>query len=415
MEGIVLVEMSSGVLHYTKSFSGAFEVRHPKTERLNFGALIFALQNFAGSSIRSMKNSDGPEAAKGLKTSDVAEIVMFTTPLENMVLATTPSSKLLVVLFTTPDFDVDVAKWLARDVAYKYDNCDSAEMQLKTTLNQVPRQFRHAFSQAVDEAVERELIGLCKRILIPKKGEKHSSADSFGDREVFLSFYYSPRLGDFGSDNGSGSKTPREDECRNAVRADYPRMSKKLSIRNIMASTRAIVGATPIKRDLNMKKKSEKKTRWRSKNAVIDHSVPHEFQRVIEIHSREGKAALMDPHRTEKVGGIADVLLPFVEVSSSQSLFASDLAQLQHFKMTQQRLQKLDQIIWTNIPVSLSAKEKQQAGTNVVAWRSGPCIIFYPITPICMNPENKSCVRLAVTALFDVIEPLLKAKTKILV
>ncbi|KAG3130601.1 hypothetical protein PI126_g20426, partial [Phytophthora idaei] len=160
MEGIVLVEMSSGVLHYTKSFSGAFEVRHPKTERLNFGALIFALQNFAGSSIRSMKNSDGPEAAKGLKTSDVAEIVMFTTPLENMVLATTPSSKLLVVLFTTPDFDVDVAKWLARDVAYNYDNCDSAEMQLKTTLNQVPRQFRHAFSQAVDEAVERELIGL---------------------------------------------------------------------------------------------------------------------------------------------------------------------------------------------------------------------------------------------------------------
>ncbi|KAF1772114.1 hypothetical protein GQ600_4872 [Phytophthora cactorum] len=227
MEGIVLVEMSSGVLHYTKSFSGAFEVRHPKTERLNFGALIFALQNFAGSSIRSMKNSDGPEAAKGLKTSDVAEIVMFTTPLENMVLATTPSSKLLVVWYYIFYFDVDVA---------------NAEMQLKTTLNQVPRQFRHAFSQAVDEAVERELIGLCKRILIPKKGEKHSSADSFGDREVFLSFYYSPRLGDFGSDNGSGSKTPREDECRNAVRADYPRMSKKLSIRNIMASTRAIVG-----------------------------------------------------------------------------------------------------------------------------------------------------------------------------
>lgn len=44
----MVVEMYSGALHYTKSFSEAFNGRHPKTERLNLGALIFALQNFAG-------------------------------------------------------------------------------------------------------------------------------------------------------------------------------------------------------------------------------------------------------------------------------------------------------------------------------------------------------------------------------
>ncbi|KAG7389547.1 hypothetical protein PHYPSEUDO_010192 [Phytophthora pseudosyringae] len=136
MEGVVLVEMSSGALHYTKSFSDAFDVRHPKTERLNLGALIFALQNFAGSSIRATENNDGPD---GPQPTGSAEIVMFATPIENMVLAATPSNQLLVVLFTTPDFAVDAAKWVVGRVAFNYENCDNAEMQVMTALNQVVR------------------------------------------------------------------------------------------------------------------------------------------------------------------------------------------------------------------------------------------------------------------------------------
>ncbi|GMF47986.1 unnamed protein product [Phytophthora fragariaefolia] len=110
--------MSSGALHYTKSFSETFDARHPKTERLNLGALIFALQNFAGviiplfeisqydsrvvfaigcllvgSSIQSVDiNGQNDSSAR-----DGAEIVAFVTPLESMVLAATPSSKLIVV------------------------------------------------------------------------------------------------------------------------------------------------------------------------------------------------------------------------------------------------------------------------------------------------------------------------------
>lgn len=95
MEGIMLVETASGALHYTRSFSDGFDVRHPKTERLNFAALIFALQNFAGSSVRSVENADG--LGEGLRTRNSAEITMFNTSVENMVLTTTPSSGLLVV------------------------------------------------------------------------------------------------------------------------------------------------------------------------------------------------------------------------------------------------------------------------------------------------------------------------------
>lgn len=48
MEGVVLVELQSGALHYTKSTSARFDSLHPKSDRLNLGSLMFALQNFAG-------------------------------------------------------------------------------------------------------------------------------------------------------------------------------------------------------------------------------------------------------------------------------------------------------------------------------------------------------------------------------
>lgn len=48
MEGVVLVELQSGALHFTKSTSVRFDSLHPKSERLNLGSLMFALQNFAG-------------------------------------------------------------------------------------------------------------------------------------------------------------------------------------------------------------------------------------------------------------------------------------------------------------------------------------------------------------------------------
>ncbi|KAF4320172.1 hypothetical protein BBO99_00002868 [Phytophthora kernoviae] len=138
MEGVVLVELSSGALHYTKSFSEAFDSRHPKTERLNLSALIFALQSFAGSSIHPMaKYAD--EGRETSSTTGVADIAMLATPLENMVLAATPSNRLLVVLFTTPYFEAEVAKYLIRRVAYHYENPDSSDMQLMTVLNQVVR------------------------------------------------------------------------------------------------------------------------------------------------------------------------------------------------------------------------------------------------------------------------------------
>ncbi|RLN93220.1 hypothetical protein BBJ28_00009146 [Nothophytophthora sp. Chile5] len=99
MEGVVLVEMCSGALHYTKSFSTAFDERHPKTDRLNLAALIFALQNFADSSIRPPGGDEELDVvAESQSSSSVGTgIVMFATPQERMVLAATPSNQLLVV------------------------------------------------------------------------------------------------------------------------------------------------------------------------------------------------------------------------------------------------------------------------------------------------------------------------------
>lgn len=50
MEGVVLVEKLSGALVFTRSFTDAFDLRHPRSERMNLSALLFALLNFAGAS-----------------------------------------------------------------------------------------------------------------------------------------------------------------------------------------------------------------------------------------------------------------------------------------------------------------------------------------------------------------------------
>ncbi|OWZ16226.1 hypothetical protein PHMEG_00010012 [Phytophthora megakarya] len=410
MEGVVMVEMSSGTLHYTKSFSDAFDARHPKSERLNLGALVFALQNFAGSSIRRTDTNDTDSTPL---TTGVVDIGMFSTPQENMVLAITPSNSLLVVLFTTPDFDAGVAKWVVRRVAFNYEGIDDTQMQQTPTLNQVPRRFRQALSKAIDKTIERELIGLSEIVLIPPR-ENNDRAENSASEELFLFFSFSPHM--IISYSGNENKTDKaanatrhnahEEEHRTAARAtnstvsEISRNAPRLSLYTMLAFVRISV-TTPFKNKSYEEKKLMKKTRWKSRNTVVHHSAPHNFQRVIEIRCHDKKMVVLEPHQTEKAYNIAGVLIPFVELVT----FPND-------KMIQLRSQNLNQLVWKNIP---SASPSNGAGTNIIAWYSGPCCIFYPVTTMCMNPEIKFRVHRAVAALFDVLEPLLHAKTKILV
>lgn len=145
----------------------------------------------------------------------------------------------------------------------------------------------------------------------------------------------------------------------------------------------------------------------------MSHSEPREFQRVLEICWNKRKVGLMEPHRTGAAYNFAEVLLPFVELSAL-SLFAPVLNTFASGVETQERSAKLDQLVWKNIPSKTSTKEKSQQGINILAWRSGPCCIFYPITAISANPEHRPRARLAVAALFDVLEPMLRAKAKLL-
>ncbi|KAK1945499.1 hypothetical protein P3T76_002547 [Phytophthora citrophthora] len=428
MEGVLLVEMSSGALHYTKSFSDRFDIHHPKSERLNLGALIFALQNFAGSSIQGKCHNDGSLAETRLETNRSVEIAMYATPLENMVLTATPSNKLLVlmdytwfdapytmygnkVLFTTPELDAEVAKWIVRHLAFKYESCDSTDLELTTVLNQVPRRFRLAFSQCVDDAVERELIHFSETLLIPLVDEFEACPSKPDGEEFFLFFYFSSCLDDSTPKDSNGltvgreatSASYREEKCGNAVRSANPTVSdilqhsaKTFSIRNVVAVARAIITSC------ESTKKKRKRFWWRSRNTIVNHSEPHEFRRVIEVRTHERKAELMEPHRAVSAHGIAEVLFPFVELSSNWTTSSNNTED-------NSKSQKLSQITWKNIP-SMSLANGKRQGTNIIVWRSGPCCIFYPTTASCADPDSKVGERHAVSALFSVLEPLLKAK-----
>ncbi|KAG1685171.1 hypothetical protein DVH05_011373 [Phytophthora capsici] len=408
MEGVVLVERSSGALHYTKSFTDRFDAHHPKSERLNLGALLFALHNFAGSSIRGKYYNDETDTETGLEASRSVGIAMYSTPRENMVLTATPSNKLLVVLFTTPELDAEVAKWIVRRLAVKYESCDSTctctESELTTALNQVPRRFRLAFSQSVDDAVEMELIHFGETILIPLVGDFEGGTSKPDGEEFFLFFYFSSCWDDSTAVGSPGLTTGRkcgntdysEEKCGDAVGAANPTVSdilqhnaKTFTVRNIVALTRAIIT-------------KKKRFRWRSRNAVANHSEPHEFRRIVEIRTHERKVALVEPHRAGSAYGIAGVLFPCVQLSSNWTTRSNNMAD----KLNSQ---ELSQIIWKNIPGASLEKGKRQ-GANIIAWRSGPCCIFYPITA---DPESKARERHAVSKLFSVLEPLLKAKATV--
>lgn len=48
MDGVVVVALPAGTLHYARSLSARFDRRHPRADRMNLDALVFALHNFAG-------------------------------------------------------------------------------------------------------------------------------------------------------------------------------------------------------------------------------------------------------------------------------------------------------------------------------------------------------------------------------
>ncbi|GMF47988.1 unnamed protein product [Phytophthora fragariaefolia] len=255
--------------------------------------------------------------------------------------------------------------------------------------------------------------------------ENGTGAPEFAD--MFLFFYYSARLDDSSSNvyhdkHNNGGKVSnlddREEECRKAVRSVNPFLSEifrgnaqTISFRNIMASTRAII-SIPIKRGNGKGKIPKTKARKGNRNAVMNHSEPHQFQIVIEICWAKRKAEVMEPHRTGLAYSIADVLLPFLELSAL-SLFAPDLVGFTSSSITQERSEKLDQLVWKNIPAKLLLNESP-TGSNILAWRRGSCCIFYPITATLTDPEFSPRVHLAIAALFDVLEPMLKTKANTL-
>ncbi|KAL7694475.1 hypothetical protein Plhal304r1_c001g0000641 [Plasmopara halstedii] len=401
MEGLVLVEMSSGALHYTRSFSDDFDRRHPKTERLNLSALLYALQNFA------------VDAALDRDECITAGIVMFTTPLENMVLATTPSRSLLVVLFTHPEFNVEVAKRLVKRFAFNYDKCDDVTMQQSNSIAMLPCRFRQIFSQAIEEIVERELISLGETIFFSENRQTTVVADILGDQESFLCFNYSPHSK---TTDCKISKTDFEEECRNPVRADISLSDvPKDRVRNPpIFRVRNKVTVAPAANTLidfqHLEKiKAKRKTRWMSRNTVMSHLKPHKFQRIFHIIGLERKVAMLGFHQTERALKIKNVVSSFEKfISLSSHLFNSASSE------PQQQLHNLDQFVWKNDCVAAKKLEKGMNISLFVAWKKGPCCLYVPIVSSSMKSETESLIRVTVKTLFEILEPLLDCQAKIL-
>lgn len=120
MDGVVLVALPAGTLHLSRSLSPRFDRRHPRSDRMNLAALVFALHNFAGRVIVSIgtlrsqhvtdrvpsrmqpentlahdeKQTPADEEEDG---ATAAAIALFATPDEQLAAAVSPSKKLLVV------------------------------------------------------------------------------------------------------------------------------------------------------------------------------------------------------------------------------------------------------------------------------------------------------------------------------
>lgn len=146
MEGVVLFETQSGALVFSRAFTDAFDLRHPRSERMNLAALLFALLNFAGACIvlvhvcasshrhervssrkriththaDAIVNTEGSmldrssrlhEPQSRLSDTNGPSICSFETSHERIVFAQTPSTKLVVV---RPDCCITVlVAWLS--------------------------------------------------------------------------------------------------------------------------------------------------------------------------------------------------------------------------------------------------------------------------------------------------------------
>lgn len=104
MDGVVIIERDTGALHFSKSFSHRFDARHPKCDRMNLGALVFAFQNFAGNSFLDRMATPKHKLVE-------PDILLFETTTERLVLAQcNRKQRLLIVLFVHPLVNANVAK-----------------------------------------------------------------------------------------------------------------------------------------------------------------------------------------------------------------------------------------------------------------------------------------------------------------
>lgn len=210
-------------------------------------------------------------------------------------------------------------------------------------------------------------------------------------------------------------------------------------MRSIYTSTRSLFSNTAT-RDLGDDGSGKRKKKVK-KNAVMDHTEPQAFQRVVHLNSSSKRGDPSAPHESNCSDAIIYVVVPFVK--QVIPLFFSSATKLQRHSTQQQQSQQpnqpqaasrheLKQITWKNFALEQATVENQLNSepaavakanlVDLVAWKQGNCLVIYPDDPSISGGENEKATmsesarlrqqrerKSAVVALFDALEPLVQA------
>ncbi|KAF1330370.1 hypothetical protein FI667_g5134, partial [Globisporangium splendens] len=430
-------------------------------------------------------------------------ITSFTTAQECIGFAHTPSKKILLALFTAPSLDPLVAKSLAQRLAYNYERSNNLENLIDVFLNQGPRLFRDAFSSSVEEEVDALLhaflIQQQQRVAATSKTQTTTATHI---QPGFILFYFSDQLvhrkhSELNNDdddkgiptvtntaanshaspirnllsipnvlgfksplalNGASPSNPQRATMVDKGSSPPPRPGltrtpSNTSSRSAYASTQPLfpvpssnVNGDNCKRNKNKRKK---------KNAVMDHTEPPVFQRIVRCSTSSSSTPKVPGVASESTSSsgtetttqyewskgnstnnitsantIVHVVLPFVKKVTPLFFLSNDDKPKRAVQPKQDgtnpTLQELKQITWTHFPFESSPLPSQVAparhGMDLLTWKQGHCLLVYPSGETDHDAEeskrsNTEPGRLkkqrekkqAVRALFEVLESLVLA------
>ncbi|CAK4072091.1 unnamed protein product [Aphanomyces euteiches] len=137
MNGFVVTDMRSGGLVFAAALSSDFAARHPPKTHINLAALMFAICNYAASSVV-------------LQSSTNAGLQLYETRQERMLFERVPSKQWLLVLFTNPFLSLPTARHIAHHLGAALDSLEDIALETRAAYT---KRFQHLAREVFYNAV----------------------------------------------------------------------------------------------------------------------------------------------------------------------------------------------------------------------------------------------------------------------